>query len=648
LAEAAFFILSQKKTSIPEVVNKTVSGALSFVAPVTGFFEGYSTLDKLEFAEEELPNDGGTSSFRYTIKGFYPAAHPLFDDNFEDIAAHRLIVLCEDNSGLQRLVGNIEKGMRFKAAWSSGAKAGDARGYNFEFSGEFDIRAPYYGTVPSIQTSCADAVAVLKDTAGNTLSTTSIASGASEDIEAPDATAVIKDSAGATLKTELIPSGASEDIAIDDSTVNVKKSNGNLISAVAVKAEATEDYTVADSNVSNSDDSYNVNVKATESLSLSDITLIIKDQSNNTLSTSSEKAAVNITKSVTIPATGSLSVGLSTSTPTISQVVTITATPSGITPTSYTFFVPRQEIYLDTVTDILLLRTVYRAITQVGNTYAWTVQNCDPSFSVYVTATDGTDTVVGSTTGTMTDSDHSSFISATGIADNTIINANLKHTLFLKLKSIWTQLDAIHPFVGGTATTHKYNAKNPADTDAAFRLEFNGGWTHNSNGAIPNGTNAYARTFWIPNTQASINGICFGWYSRTNNTTGTQVHGVIATQVVQHNITGRNFIAGIVGNILSYAAPATTQRFFFANRQSDSNFVALRDGNSLAGEDGTSNVLPSTYDFFWAARNNTGGAEFYSIHNLAYGCLGDGLTSQQIIELTAAVNQYQTDLSRNV
>ena len=46
----------------------------------------------------------------------------------------------------------------------------------------------------------------------------------------------------------------------------------------------------------------------------------------------------------------------------------------------------------------------------------------------------------------------------------------------LKAANIWTKFKAIYPIVGGTATAHKFNLKNPADTNAAFRLAFTGGW----------------------------------------------------------------------------------------------------------------------------------------------------------------------------
>jgi hypothetical protein len=69
--------------------------------------------------------------------------------------------------------------------------------------------------------TCADAEAVLKNTAGTTISTTDIPSGGSDDIIAPDATAVLKDTAGNILDTEAIPSNVSEDLTAPDGNITV-------------------------------------------------------------------------------------------------------------------------------------------------------------------------------------------------------------------------------------------------------------------------------------------------------------------------------------------------------------------------------------------------------------------------------------------
>lgn len=74
--------------------------------------------------------------------------------------------------------------------------------------------------------ACEDATAVLKNTALTTISTTTIASGATTNINAPDATAVIKNSLGTTLDTEAIPSNVSENIIMPD--VNNVDSDGSV------------------------------------------------------------------------------------------------------------------------------------------------------------------------------------------------------------------------------------------------------------------------------------------------------------------------------------------------------------------------------------------------------------------------------------
>ena len=114
------------------------------------------------------------------------------------------------------------------------------------------------------------------------------------------------------------------------------------------------------------------------------------------------------------------------------------------------------------------------------------------------------------------DADAQAFLTAAGITDPTITSAIDTLVVQLKADGIFTKMKAIYPFVGGTATTHKYNLKNPLDTDAAFRLVFSGGWTHSANGATPNGTNAFADTFFNPSTDFVIGSTHLSYYSRTN------------------------------------------------------------------------------------------------------------------------------------
>ena len=95
------------------------------------------------------------------------------------------------------------------------------------------------------------------------------------------------------------------------------------------------------------------------------------------------------------------------------------------------------------------------------------------------------------------DPDSMSFINASGINDPLEILAISNLVNSLKNSGLWNKLQIIYPFVGGTSTTCKFNLKNPIDTNGAFRLSFNGGYTFDKKlGIVPNGTNTWAETYY--------------------------------------------------------------------------------------------------------------------------------------------------------
>jgi hypothetical protein len=96
------------------------------------------------------------------------------------------------------------------------------------------------------------------------------------------------------------------------------------------------------------------------------------------------------------------------------------------------------------------------------------------------------------------------FITAAGITDPTQQAAIDNLVIGLKADGLWTPMQALYPFIGGTATQHKYNLKDPRDLDVAYRLTFNGGWTHNANGAIGNGIDTAANTYYSGFGQGQI------------------------------------------------------------------------------------------------------------------------------------------------
>ena len=115
------------------------------------------------------------------------------------------------------------------------------------------------------------------------------------------------------------------------------------------------------------------------------------------------------------------------------------------------------------------------------------------------------------------DQDSTNFIIAAGISDSVQTSAIETLVSDLKTYGLWTKMKAIYPFVGGSANSHKFNLKDPRNLDGAYRLVFNGGWTHTSNGAKPNGTTGYAETY-LNNNILGLNDISFGVYFGEDNT----------------------------------------------------------------------------------------------------------------------------------
>jgi hypothetical protein len=98
----------------------------------------------------------------------------------------------------------------------------------------------------------------------------------------------------------------------------------------------------------------------------------------------------------------------------------------------------------------------------------------------------------------VSDPNAQAFLNAAVITNVTQANAINSLVIGLKADGLWNNMQALYPFVGGTAATHKYNLKDPRDLNAAYRIGFSGGWTHNLNGAIGNGINTIADTSYFP------------------------------------------------------------------------------------------------------------------------------------------------------
>ncbi len=257
-------------------------------------------------------------------------------------------------------------------------------------------------------------------------------------------------------------------------------------------------------------------------------------------------------------------------------------------------------------------------------------------------------TVGASSGGGGTDADAQAFITAASITNSTQQSA--VNTLVTSLKSagIWSKMKAIYPFVGGTATSHKFNLKDPRDLDAAYRLVFAGGWTHSSTGALPNGTTGYANTFIKRNAMAS-NSAAFGTYIRNNDTNLKADLGV-------NDANWNTLVSGVIYSAINNSNPryvgatATSVGFTHVSLTSASSFhKTYRNGTLFATDnEASSTTNGATFNFYLAAQNNSGSPIWYSNKEQAFTFFSDGLDATESANLYTAVQAFQTTLGRQV
>ena len=215
------------------------------------------------------------------------------------------------------------------------------------------------------------------------------------------------------------------------------------------------------------------------------------------------------------------------------------------------------------------------------------------------------------------------------------------------------------------ASQFKFNLVNPIDSDAAFRLVFNGGWTHSVTGATPNGVNAYANTYLIPS--AVLNYASAGYYSRTNTVeNGTSdANGIVLGVRSDNNSTVNNtFQLKIKSN------PGNFNDFFYSRTGGPANnvgrvvdadgrgfFVGTLDATNAKIYKNGVNVTTTAFSYprstpnlavYLGSLNNKGVSAEYTLKESAFAHIGDALTDVEAANLYTRVQAFQTALNRQV
>ena len=243
------------------------------------------------------------------------------------------------------------------------------------------------------------------------------------------------------------------------------------------------------------------------------------------------------------------------------------------------------------------------------------------------------------------DSDAVAFFTAASITDNTQKSAVNTLVLSLKSANIWTKMKALYPVVGGVASAHAVNLKQPG----TYNLSFATGWTHSSTGMTPNGA-TYANTFLTPSTALSLNSTHVSYYSRTDNNIGLDIG------IDSNNIFGRLYTYIRLGNSFGGRNNNTTSgEKTIANNSGLGHYINNRidSGNIKLIKNGIINTIALTSNGLDTSQISIGAV--FSISTYEYGSkqcafasIGDGLTDAEATNFYNAVQTFQTTLGRQV
>jgi hypothetical protein len=314
------------------------------------------------------------------------------------------------------------------------------------------------------------------------------------------------------------------------------------------------------------------------------------------------------------------------------QEVTVTAAAYGFTPTSYTFS------YLVDWTN-----SRYAAVTQAGNELTFNAIGYGSTY-VHVTATDGILSAGASIELTLAQmSNVTDFLTATSIADATIVGAVRTLNLTLKDIGVFPLLYDLLLFVGGTATTHKYNVLDPRDTDAAYRAVQSGGWTNNASGVTGNGTNT-SIDMKIAGNVPGQNDISFGFYTSTNGSTGFDMSAsASARQHLSANYSSTTYFdINNSANSASTTPPSDVRGFWAVNRIGATYAEVFFNGKCWRQMALASSAAGSTN--FTLGNWSAGSIPTNRCYSLAF--VGKGMTARQHADFYAAVYTFQSTLSR--
>lgn len=253
-----------------------------------------------------------------------------------------------------------------------------------------------------------------------------------------------------------------------------------------------------------------------------------------------------------------------------------------------------------------------------------------------------------STTNTVLDTDASAYMVAS-------VNGQWQpeiNNLFTSLKSnsIYAKLQAFYPFLGTTAAQHKWNAKNPLDTDGANRLVFTGSPTFSNNGYLVGG--GHANTFLIPNSIQNVNSNGLTVVIGTNNLANandTAIGAFGSGSNASWIVVKWNNTTYLRESRINFAAVQQTgineaKGVWTGTRQSSTVSKLFRN-STLIGSVTATGTLP-TYPIWIGDLNNNGSPYGSTSQRIQFTAIHEGLSDAEVATLHTIIDIFETALGR--
>ena len=254
-----------------------------------------------------------------------------------------------------------------------------------------------------------------------------------------------------------------------------------------------------------------------------------------------------------------------------------------------------------------------------------------------------------------TDVDADLYLSAVVDAGGTGITPTVSaatQTMFTSLKSagLYNKIYTLYPMLGGIAASCKYNAVNPANGNAAFRLTFAGGGTFSQSvGYQTNGVNSYADThFNADNENVPYTSFTMFDYVSVDGDAGYDIGGAATNIFVGM---ASRFTGTFRGEIVMSSSQVLNTSTTALGTHIVSRYNSTTDINTVQNSGpliNLSQVINTT-----AAMPNVnmligvyGGVGFVSDKGLSTVGMAEGLTQTEVVNLRDIITTFNTTIGR--